>query len=855
MSETPSAFGAKLRAKIIQKDEIGVVVPTEKQKKDTKAWEDFVRNGGIKNSSNLPPTSPVTPEVVPPVVTPPVETPPPPVTPEVVPPVVTPLVETPPPPVTPEVVPPVVTPPVETPPPPVGPTPEQIANAQEQVLLGDLASMRNRFASLDYQSTNILSRVRGIFGRFLNTQPLNVQETNQAYQAYTGKATELMQFRLQRLQNRNLSPEEMRREMGNIAAYFNMQEKTLLYDARTTARVAAAENNRMTRITERIGRAVNWYRKLGWKTKLLMGGVILGAGVVGASTGSVALMGGAAAATWMRRIVSSAATGVGVTGMLEGYYRGEEGRRSANENAEIFNQMDLEQDPQQRMQVFMTRMQQEIQGYRGDLRNEVSQGRMRRVIGAAAGVGTLAISSLGSFFGHGHPGVPGAGAAGHLNPDTAGGFGPRITDHIGKSGIKIPESVNEMLTGVTKFNKELFDKIMAGGYGVGASEKLTGLLKEIKIPENVNGMLTGVTKFNKELFDKIMSGEYGAGATDKLKEIFKDIKIPESVNEMLTGVTKFNKELFDKIMAGGYGAIKLPENVREMLSGTDKINYDLFKRIVSGEFGQVKIPDDVRDMLSDPEKMNKDLFDRVISGEYLKDNIPNGNEIGPEFPTGRILPEDLPTGENPIGPEFPTGRVLPDLGETGVSVDDTIENGVTPVPDMTDQTLNYMGEKIGVTIEGGSSFEGSIIHHLTENGMSLEEAGKKAHLMALDFAKEHNVNFDELNHTYPGQNLVLDQTQNKVLELWDTFDSRAVATKKALSLGSKMNWLAMKGMSFEDVQGKMGVKVAKNLVKTMENYQQILGESAKPADNETVQHWLSRVVDKSVALKKEKIIF
>lgn len=69
------------------------------------------------------------------------------------------------------------------------------------------------------------------------------------------------------------------------------------------------------------------------------------------------------------------------------------------------------------------------------------------------------------------------------------------------------------------------------------------------------------------------------------------------------------------------------------------------------------------------------------------------------------------------------------------------ETGASPEQEIAQQAENTPAQPLPIelTIQKGSSFEGTLIRHFTEQGMDIEEAGRQAHRMALRFAAEHNL--------------------------------------------------------------------------------------------------------------------
>lgn len=64
--------------------------------------------------------------------------------------------------------------------------------------------------------------------------------------------------------------------------------------------------------------------------------------------------------------------------------------------------------------------------------------------------------------------------------------------------------------------------------------------------------------------------------------------------------------------------------------------------------------------------------------------------------------------------------------------------------------------QIDLEIQKGSSFEGTIIKSLQEQGFDKKEAGKMAHKMALAYAKEHDIPFKKLNLVHPNAEIKIE---------------------------------------------------------------------------------------------------
>lgn len=161
-----------------------------------------------------------------------------------------------------------------------------------------------------------------------------------------------------------------------------------------------------------------------------------------------------------------------------------------------------------------------------------------------------------------------------------------------------------------------------------------------------------------------------------------------------------------------------------------------------------------------------------------------------------------------------------------------------------------MAKNIELPIEKGSSLERTIINHLDASGVDHREAGRLAHRMALEYAKNHNIPFNNLNEIYPGQHIEISPDGTKLVNIAETFESKSLSEIRGVSLRNIENWRAMKNISIDQAKEKLSPKLVKSLLLNVEKYQTLLGDSGKPLKGEKVQAWLARVVKKAMQLKK-----
>jgi hypothetical protein len=336
-------------------------------------------------------------------------------------------------------------------------------NLEEQEKLSKLEELRNlveekrkAYAAEDYKTTNLFTKLKGVLGLKSENLPKSAKDSF-AYQQYQGVLNELRELQLQSMRDKyanidNLPPAEkavamteMKKEMGEMAIYFGISEKIDLAGARTDARTIAWSETKIGRFGEkalkRSAELINAYRKLDPKVKTGIAIALFAVGGVAALTGSAGVAAGVAGVSLVRRWISGAALGVGVTAGLEA-----RSRNKANETAEK-NRNEIVGNPeenwQQQFQALNEYCGSEMKTFHDSLQKEKSQARNRKLIGASVGLavgtgaaGWLAREGFGLL-------KHGAGAAWeHINvggADETGGLhasaGASPVDHVGSPQV------------------------------------------------------------------------------------------------------------------------------------------------------------------------------------------------------------------------------------------------------------------------------------------------------------------------------------------------------------------------------------------------------------------------------------
>lgn len=366
---------------------------------------------------------------------------------------------------------------------------ENILRKEKEVELA-----RKKYAGADYETTNILSRIKEVLG--IKVSKEKNDSVNYAYGEYQAKLLELIDAKIEHLKSSNLGDNELKKEMGDLVKYFNFDEKLNLYDSKTTARAEAKKDKFGGKIFEWSSKLVNNYRKMPQKYKyaiaaaLFMAGGGLGtaatvAGYSAASLGALGVShlsaGAGFAAVSAYRGLSGAATGAATTAGLEAFYRGKERKKSNKDVEKTIADMEKAEE---KFEFLTSKLKFEIETYDKSLKQERVKGRERRLAGVAVGLflgsgvaSKLFGSTIRSAFEHFH----GTGA-GHI-----------------PSGVPMPED-----TGVHEAGTVSPDNAPGG---VGASEVIPPIEKTIDLPAikeggGIEGSIIKHLTDNPDLMDK-----------------------------------------------------------------------------------------------------------------------------------------------------------------------------------------------------------------------------------------------------------------------------------------------------------------------------------------------------------------
>ncbi len=248
-------------------------------------------------------------------------------------------------------------------------------------ITAEVEKARKAYAKKDYEITNIFTTYKVLTGR-LNVDAEIIKEREYYYDQYKLALNNLLNYKIEKLKEENLPPNQLKKEMGDLAKYYNQDEKINLFESHTNARAEVWEQKfgkdagwlakTSGKFIKYTNEKINDYRKLNWKKKMAFG---VGAGLVGAGFLVVG-----------QRVLGGVAAGVGVTAGLEGKYRKKEGQKRKKEQEEILKNVENVENSEEKFEALMEKLQKEIDNFDKDLMNEKSEAKMRKIIGSAVGI-------------------------------------------------------------------------------------------------------------------------------------------------------------------------------------------------------------------------------------------------------------------------------------------------------------------------------------------------------------------------------------------------------------------------------------------------------------------------------------
>lgn len=140
---------------------------------------------------------------------------------------------------------------------------------REKEIIDALEDARNQFASTEYRDRSAMQRIRKALGKSLDGKHEESPNIISARQAYESALKQHMDFQVSKLQNSGFAGKELEDEVKNLYSFFNLQETTKYYDARTKAKMdqlAETENKSFGKKTWDFARlksaqVAEWYSK------------------------------------------------------------------------------------------------------------------------------------------------------------------------------------------------------------------------------------------------------------------------------------------------------------------------------------------------------------------------------------------------------------------------------------------------------------------------------------------------------------------------------------------------------------------------------------------------------------------
>ncbi|MFA5961857.1 MAG: hypothetical protein WC848_04205 [Parcubacteria group bacterium] len=270
---------------------------------------------------------------------------------------------------------------------------------QLELLQSLVAEKRKAYATADYNSETLFSKIKGVLGLKNEQMPTNAKD-NFAFQQYQGALNELRNLQIQMMRDKYanidaLPPEEkaariteMKKEMGDMATYFGVCEKLDLAGARTDARTEAWSETKMGRLGKGAldwsAKRINDYRTMDRKKKIAISIVLLSLGGVGAFSGSVGVISAVAVSKGIQRWLGGAALGAGIATSLESRSRTKVNQKAEKNRGAILE--NSEASWQEQLQALNEYCGNEMRGFHESLQDEKYGATRRKLLGAGVSV-------------------------------------------------------------------------------------------------------------------------------------------------------------------------------------------------------------------------------------------------------------------------------------------------------------------------------------------------------------------------------------------------------------------------------------------------------------------------------------
>ncbi len=520
-------------------------------------------------------------------------------------------------------------------------------NARElDNLKREVAEARKKYATVDYEEDKKMGMLRRILG--LKGKNLDTDTRRNAHNDYRIRLTELSDYEVNKLRESGMKDEELTAEMEGLVKYFDTDEKTNLYEARTNARTKAWEGKMGGKVMEKAGDFVNWYRKQNVWAKGAVGMALTASGLGVAALGM--------------RAVGGAATGVGIAASLEARHRMQEKNKTEAQRKEFTAQL-KGKESEAKLNVLMGKLTAEIDSYKGSLQNEKKQALKRKMIGAGVGI-FIGSGAMGKLLGGGL----------HMIAETD--TFKEVSQYVASS---------EIVKTTASFWKEKLGSMFASG-GIHHAATLNNM--------------PGGEAVHATNFDNLSNSE--AAHTATLNNLPAD---------------DFAAALKAESAAAHFDADPIMKTVENHEVGAGKI-LDMHMDDSTGHLGV------------SPNGM-QEMAENKATGSTFDDPVwRNATYAHPAAESGNIL--DMHMNSE---------------GHLDIKPDDIAGIG-----------------NVDLEVTKGSSLEGTLIKHFKDAGMDVQEAGAKAHQVALAYAKENQLDGGPQSLIHPGAHIEVN-AEGKILSI------------------------------------------------------------------------------------------
>ncbi len=275
---------------------------------------------------------------------------------------------------------------------------------------------RKAYAKINFEAESTFARIKKILGEKFGKNPKVVPDVAELYRVYQERSKELRELKVDSIKEKylKLSPEErsekiedLKMDMERLVDYFDYDEKIRLYEARTKAGAEAQGANLGGRILGKSAEWVNAYRKLNWKKKLLISGVLMAGGFGITMTGATGVGLGIGMLNIGQRIIGSAASGVGSAALMETISRKNQKKEAEKNKKAIFDEMEIidersdfkgeneESRWEDKFSFLEKKLNEEIETYAESLKNERRSVKKRFFVGL--GVSAIVVSGSPAY--------------------------------------------------------------------------------------------------------------------------------------------------------------------------------------------------------------------------------------------------------------------------------------------------------------------------------------------------------------------------------------------------------------------------------------------------------------------------